>query len=411
MNQYRKTNGKWCVVVDRNDLKPGDAVAVTTRKGKVKIETLGRHIAPFTFLLARNGEDLDEAATDASSAAMTAVATPPATAGDLLDALDLPAPQPATAPAPAPQPAPQTEAPATTGKAAKAQRVMELFGELIETRGDEATIRRIVQEEIGKAASITRIEVKNRAGKLATLQEHFHPLFPVLCKMASSFGRDGYVPGIWIAGEASSGKTFAGSQLARALSLPFHFNGAISQPHEMLGFIDGTGRYHRTPFREAYEHGGIYVFDECDRADPNALLAVNPHLANGIAEFPDGQIKRHPDCVIIATANTWGTGADSAYVGATKLDAAFLSRFPMRLSWNIDEGFERAIVGNDRWCDRVQAARKRAKAAGLKVMIDVRTNLAGAAMIDAGFTDDEAAQRTYLANVKPEQASMIEVAR
>src|SRR5215468_7952947 len=183
MNQYRKTNGKWCVVVDRNDLNPGDVVAVTTRKGKVKTETLGAHIAPFTFLLARNGEDLESAATDSNdnntaeaANAEAALTTTQATTGDLLSPVEplLTNPQPEKA----------------LGKAAKAQRVMELFGELIETRGDEATIRRIVQEEIGKAASITRIEVKNRAGKLATLQEHFHPLFPVLCKMASSFGRD-----------------------------------------------------------------------------------------------------------------------------------------------------------------------------------------------------------------------------
>jgi hypothetical protein len=71
-------------------------------------------------------------------------------------------------------------------------------------------------------------------------------------------------------------------------------------PHEMLGFIDAAGNYHRTPFRDAYEHGGIYTFDEVDRSDPVALLAVNPHLANGVATFPDGQIKRHKDCLIVS---------------------------------------------------------------------------------------------------------------
>jgi hypothetical protein len=30
-------------------------------------------------------------------------------------------------------------------------------------------------------------------------------------------------------------------------------------PHEMLGFIDAAGHYHRTPFRDAHEHGGIFV--------------------------------------------------------------------------------------------------------------------------------------------------------
>jgi cobaltochelatase CobS len=177
-------------------------------------------------------------------------------------------------------------------------------------------------------------------------------------------------------------------------------------PGYLLGFIDAAGNYHRTPFRDAYEHGGVYTFDEVDRSDPVALLAVNPHLANGVATFPDGQIKRHKDCLIICTANTWGNGANADYCGATKLDAAFLSRFPARLSWNIDKAFETSIAGNEAW--GVQAARERALVAGLKVMIDVRTTLAGAALIAAGMSEKEAAEATYLANVMPGQRSMIE---
>ena len=179
-------------------------------------------------------------------------------------------------------------------------------------------------------------------------------------------------------GKRASGKTTACKQLAKALERKWYFNGAISMPHEMLGFIDAAGNYHRTPFRDAYEHGGVYTFDEVDRSDPVALLAVNPHLANGIATFPDGQIKRHKDCLVICTANTWGNGANADYCGATKLDAAFMSRFPARLSWNIDKAFEMSIAGNETWARRVQTARAKAQEAGLKVMIDVRMTLAGA---------------------------------
>jgi cobaltochelatase CobS len=276
----------------------------------------------------------------------------------------------------------------------------------------ETKLRKIAQEEAEKVnksgLSITRIEVKHRQGQITTTEGHFHPMFPVLCKMAISFGHDGYVPGIFLSGEASSGKTYSCKMLAKALGLDWHFNGAISMPHEMLGFIDAAGHYHRTPFREAYEHGGVYTFDEVDRSDPVALLAVNPHLANGTATFPDKQISRHPNCVIVCTANTWGTGADAKYAGATKLDAAFLSRFPMRLSWNIDLDLERKISGNEDWCNRVQAARKRAQEHGLQVMIDVRMTLAGAAMIAAGMSADMAAKHTYLANLNDAQRKQVE---
>lgn len=305
----------------------------------------------------------------------------------------------------------QASLPLTPGKAQKAAEAFGLLSELLDggksAEMDLDKVREIVRAEI-EARGVTRIEVVNRSQKLTSLEGRHHPQFANLCRMASSFGNDGYVPGIFLSGEASSGKTYACKMLAKALALPWHFNGAISMPHEMLGFIDAGGLYHRTPFREAYEHGGVYTFDEVDRSDPVALLAVNPHLANGLATFPDKQIQRHPDCIIVCTANTWGTGADAQYSGATKLDAAFLSRFPMRLRWNIDLAMERHIVGNDRWCARVQAARARAQAAGLKVMIDTRANQAGAALIEAGATDDEAAAMTYLANLTDAQRAMVE---
>jgi len=146
-----------------------------------------------------------------------------------------------------------------------------------------------------------------------------------------------------------------------------------------------------------------------DRSDPVALLAVNPHLANGVATFPDKQVKRHKDCIIICTANTWGLGADANYSGATKLDAAFLSRFPIKLAWDIDPVLEEAIVTNADWLARVRNARGNARSAGLKVMIDTRAAMAGQSLIEAGYTADDAATFTYLANLKPEQRKQVEV--
>jgi hypothetical protein len=268
-------------------------------------------------------------------------------------------------------------------------------------------VMREVESKIGAIPAL-RIEVARANGEVHQVEGYHHPKFAILLKAATSRNPDGHVPGIFIQGEASSGKTYGAKTLSKALGLPWHFNGAISFPHEMLGFIDAAGNYHRTPFREAYENGGVYVFDEVDRSDGVALLAVNPHLANGIATFPDKQIQRHHDCIIIGTANTWGLGASSDYSGATKLDAAFMSRFPVRISWDIDTAMEIAISGNEKWARRVIAARERARGAGLKVTIDTRMTQAGAALIQAGFTMDEAATFTYLANLKQEQRLIVE---
>ena len=262
--------------------------------------------------------------------------------------------------------------------------------------------RDLLPDFVAACSPVSRIEIQRPDATIHQVEGIVHPQFQKLVKLATSRDSAGRVPGIWIAGEASSGKTTGAEMLAQSLGVPWGCNGAISQPHEMLGFIDGNGNYHTTPFRERFEHGGAYAFDEVDRSDPNALLAVNPHLAGNVAAFPDGMVKRHKDFILIGTANTWGLGGSSDYAGATRLDAAFLSRFPTRLMWNIDEFFEVHISGNESWALRVQAARRRARDAGLKVMICSRMTLAGAAHIANGFTPDEAAELTYLANLKPE---------
>ena len=282
----------------------------------------------------------------------------------------------------------------------------------IQNSGEAETMAELVEKRVMRALeqrAPRRVEVtvKHPDGKSAKVKGDQHQMFERLLRAGTSRLPNGYAPGIFLAGEASSGKTTGCRMLAEALKLDWYFNGAITLPHEMLGFIDGHGKYHGTPFRQAYEHGGVYTFDEVDRSDPNALLAVNPHLANGIATFPDKQIKRHRDCVIICTANTWGLGADADYSGATKLDAAFLSRFPIRISWDIDPVLEEKIVGNAEWLARVRNARKRARAVGLKVMIDTRIAQAGAALIETGYSHDEAAAMTYLANVKPDQRQLL----
>ena len=273
---------------------------------------------------------------------------------------------------------------------------------------DVDKVAKVVLAEIDKRKPpVVEIVVQREDGKKAKVKGPQHYKFKDLLLAAT--GRiNGMAPGIFLAGEASSGKTTGARMVAEALGTKWHFNGAISFPHEMLGFIDGAGKYHRTPFREAYENGGIYTFDEVDRSDPVALLAVNPALAGDVATFPDKQVKRHKDCVLICTANTWGLGANSEYSGATKLDAAFLSRFPVRISWDIDEALESQIVTNAKWLARVRNARARARAVGLKVMIDTRVAQAGEALIKLGFVEQEAADMTYLANLKPEQRKQIE---
>jgi hypothetical protein len=268
-----------------------------------------------------------------------------------------------------------------------------------------------IKPAIEKALSnvhTVKIEMTSNGATVGETTGHQHPMFQTLCRILSSRAADGFVPNVWISGPAGSGKTHSVRSFAKAAGLDFYYNGALRDAFELLGYRDANGVYHTTAFREAYEKGGVYLFDEVDGSDNAALLALNGALANGIASFPDGTIERHPDCRIVATGNTWGLGATSDYVGRSKIDAAFLDRFGARIGWDYDVALEIAISGNEDFTRRVQAARVRARAAGLKVLITPRASIAGAALIAAGLTHDEAASLTYLANLSDDQKKIVE---
>jgi hypothetical protein len=226
--------------------------------------------------------------------------------------------------------------------------------------------------------------------------------------MAAARDGAGYPLNIWLSGPAGSGKTRAGQDLAKLLGLPFYGMGAQQTSYGVLGYCDGAGTYHGTPFRTAFEHGGVFQADEIDAWDNEAVCAMNSALANDFCQFPDSVVARHPDFRCIAGANTWGHGSTSEYCGRTKIDGASLTRFA-KLAWEYDTALESALSGNITWAIRVQRARAKAADAGLKVLITPRATLQGAALIAAGFTEDEAAHFTYLADLSADQRAIVGV--
>jgi hypothetical protein len=297
----------------------------------------------------------------------------------------------------------------------KTKTPAELLAEMLAglTSGvDPQVLRDAVRDEVSNVMTemtITTIEIKRHDAETITVTGHHHPLFSKLLRVMASRNVSGYVPNIWLSGPTASGKTTAARKAAEALGLPFYAHGACVMGHELIGFVDGAGNYHQTQFVTAYRDGGVVLLDEVDAYDNAALMPLQAATANAIMALPDGtMLERHKDCIIIAAANTWGQGATAEYVGRMKLDAAFLSRFPIKFAWDRDEKLEQAICGNVEWAKRVQAARRRAAAAGLKVLIDPRHSIDGAALIATGFTPDETAELTYLAGLTKEQRNQIE---
>lgn len=189
---------------------------------------------------------------------------------------------------------------------------------------------------------------------------------------------------VMLVGPAGSGKTFMASQIAKALEIPFYFNGALSSEYKLTGFMDANGKLVRTPFREAYEKGGVYLFDEIDGSMPDALLAFNAALSNGCADFPDGTVEKHEDFHCIAAANTYGKGADRVYVGRSQLDGASLDRFVI-IDLDYDEKLEKALSGNEDWTRFVQRVRAAVSSQKVRHIVSPRASIEGAKLLEAGI--------------------------
>jgi hypothetical protein len=147
---------------------------------------------------------------------------------------------------------------------------------------------RAMAQEVYDALPPRRLEVASANG-VARLDGAIHHMTELVIRIAA------LAHPIMLVGPAGCGKTTIGEHTARALSLPFYITSTVIDTHELMGFIDGHGTYHSTPFRQAFEHGGVWVADEIDAWDAAALLTANSALANGFATFPDRQtpVQRH----------------------------------------------------------------------------------------------------------------------
>jgi hypothetical protein len=214
---------------------------------------------------------------------------------------------------------------------------------------------------------------------------------------------------VYLAGPAGSGKTESVHKASDALGLAFYPTSVSQQTSksDIFGYINpGTGVLVRTPFRNAYENGGVFLLDEIDAGNPNVLVSINSAISNGGASFPDGYVKRHPDFRAVASANTWGYGADRQYVGRNQLDSATLDRFA-KVSWDYDEAFELAITPNTKWTKHVQALRHSAFTLKERIVISPRASINGAVAIAGGFDWDKTERLFIFEGVNPEVEAKI----
>jgi len=205
---------------------------------------------------------------------------------------------------------------------------------------------------------------------------------------------------LFLYGETGTGKTALAFDVADALGLEAYSISANEQTSKVdfLGYYDANSRLIRTPFREAFEHGGVYIIDEIDAANANVLTVLNSALSNTQMSFPDGNIKRHENFLCICTANTIGDGESMNYVGRNQLDAATLDRFIMK-KISYPTNIEIELVTKE-VLDVAMELRKVYASTGSEEFISTRKILQAQKLVALGMTVEEAyilllGQETY----------------
>lgn len=168
------------------------------------------------------------------------------------------------------------------------------------------------QEEIKKEKELKKIQFKFNS---LTAEEKLNKLI--------SSGMNN----IWMVGPAGCGKSTMARNVAKELDIPYLCIscGIGTSATEFVGYKYPTRE--STKFAEYYAKKSIILIDEMTALDPAVAQVLNAALANDEIETTTGLVHRNPECVIIATSNTFGNGADRQYVANNQLDSSTIDRF------------------------------------------------------------------------------------
>jgi len=209
---------------------------------------------------------------------------------------------------------------------------------------------------------INNLEVETMKGKIV------HKDFEFVAQLVI----DGTLPPLLV-GSAGTGKSQIAESISILLDKPFYSESITMQTAQssFFGYFTANGDFLETNFYKAYTQGGIYLLDEVDRGNPNTLLALNNVISSKQFTFGNGTKEKHPDFRFIATANTYGNGGNLEYLGANKLDKAFLDRFIM-LTIDYDKEMERKLIQDDEVVNFCHNFRHKVESKGIREVISIR---------------------------------------
>lgn len=160
---------------------------------------------------------------------------------------------------------------------------------------------------------------------------------------------DSGIKNIWMVGPAGCGKSTMARSVAKSLNLPYLCIscGIGTSATEFIGYKYPSRE--STKFAEYYAKPSVILIDEMTALDPCVAQILNAALANDEIETTTGLVHRNPNCIIIATSNTFGLGADRQYVANNQLDASTIDRFiggiiEIDYSTSYEEKYDKEVV-------------------------------------------------------------------
>lgn len=259
-----------------------------------------------------------------------------------------------------------------------------------------------LEQKLEDAEAGSKFTVERPDGTTASSDDdHYHQNFEDLLALALS----GLL--VCMVGKPGGGKSWSAEQLANVLGIPYrghHSLHPLSSPHELMGMRYADGTYYPTPYREAWEHGGVVLVDEVFNSSPQMQARMNSMLANGQGDFPDRMVNKHDDCIVVTADNTYGMGGDWMFPERRPADAAFRNRFVF-LDWPYDEPLENKLslmVHDDAmlWVEWVQKVRAYCETNMVPLIVSPRTSYQGIKLLaNTGWEYSKIAELTLFKGI------------